>query len=266
MNIKNLKFELEMSERKMLRLKRRGLTEALEPEELSLWAMLDLMTLILVFFIILYANLLPVHPPKILEHLSKQRDYSFVKYRFGVHTPKILEHFLKPDTLVKEAEPDPESEMIPENTTDFLTIEENMHQVMEGTDISDYSIETIGNRIVLVIGEKISFPVGQAELLDNIKGPLKKMAVLFSKEQTYKIIVSGHTDDTPIHTTRFPSNWDLSVGRALSVANFLMEYNVDPRRIAVEGFGQYRPLADNEDSAGRQANRRVEISMIKEPF
>jgi len=242
--IENLKSELELSERKRLRLQRRQSLEGFQAEDLSLWTMLDLMTLILVFFIILYADLLTVTPPRILAPV------------------------LKKDTVAIKTVPDRVPEIQPprQQETEFLTLGKNLRKAMAGTDISGYSVEITGDRIMLVIGEKISFPVGQAELLEHIKPPLEKIAAFFNREPGYRIIVSGHTDNTPIHTARFPSNWELSVARALSVANFMMAYHVDPRRIAVEGFGQYRPVSDNGFYEGRQANRRVEISMIRIPF
>ncbi|MBU0973013.1 MAG: flagellar motor protein MotB [Proteobacteria bacterium] len=239
--VENLKAELEMSERKLLRLQRRKFLEGFEAEDLSLWTMLDLMTLILVFFIVLYADSMPLAPQKLFEKSTA----SLVGQVQKIVLPSKKIPVFRDDTA-------------------FLTMEDNLHQAMAGTNIDDYSIVMTHDRIVVTIGEKISFPVGQAELLDHIKAPLKKMAGFLYQEQEYKIIVSGHTDDTPIHTSRFPSNWELSVARALSVANFLMTQNLDPRRISVEGFGQYRPVADNRDAASRQANRRVEISLIKE--
>ena len=250
--VENLKSELEMSERKLLRLQRLKFLEGFESEDLSLWTMLDLMTLILVFFIVLYADLIPMAPPKILG-LNPATLTQFTKTGTG-HEKKIEK------TIIGQFRS--KNNPVYKNETAFLDIEENIHLAMEGTDIKDYSIKMEGDRIILVIGEKISFPLGQADLLDHIKTPLEKMADFLYKEQAYKIIVSGHTDDTPIHTSRFPSNWELSVARAMSVANFLMAQNLDPRRISVEGFGQYRPVADNTDPDSRQANRRVEISLI----
>ncbi|MCP4722127.1 MAG: OmpA family protein [Desulfobacteraceae bacterium] len=246
--IKNLKAELEMSERKRLHLQRQKSLEGFEAEDLSLWTMLDLMTLILIFFIILYANLLPITTPIIFEKKT-------VTPAQPIETDTPHKKSIKETRIKKKS--------FSKNEASFLDIEENMHLAMEGTDIRDYSIEMTGDRIIIVIGEKISFPVGQAELLEHIKTPLKKMAGFLYQEQAYKIIVSGHTDDTPIRTSRFPSNWELSVARALSVAKFLMAQDLDPRRISVEGFGQYQPIADNGTPDRRQANRRVEISLIR---
>lgn len=250
--VENLKSELEMSERKLLRLQRLKFLEGFEAEDLSLWTMLDLMTLILVFFIVLYADLIPLAPPAKLG-INPATLTQFTRTGTG-HEKKVEK------TIIGQERS--QNNPVHKNETAFLDIEESIHLAMEGTDIKDYSIKMVGDRIILVIGEKISFPVGQAKLLDPIKIPLEKMADFLYREQAFKIVVSGHTDDTPIHTSRFPSNWELSLARAMSVANFLMAHNLDPRRICVEGFGQYNPIADNTDPKSRQTNRRVEISLI----
>lgn len=237
-----LRSELEISERSRLRLQRREVLETFEPEELSLWTMLDMMTLLLIFFILLYESQLPI--------LALPKEKSVINP--AVQMEKIEQKIVskKPENL--------------NSGTDRLRVEKKLHQVMGGMELSGYTINVFENRIVLGIGEKISFKSGQASLLDHIKEPLRKIAIFINREYVYRIIVSGHTDDTPIHTNQFPSNWDLSVARALSVAKYLMANDVDPYRVSVEGFGQYDPISDNLDYAGRQANRRVEITLLKE--
>ena len=239
--IQNLKSELEISERKRLRLQRVKLYKSGESDEFSLWAMLDLMTLILAFFIILYSNLLSE------TNLNQSKQ----------NPPPAITDFIPSGSLLKNSLPD-------QTENDLQIMYKRMTQAMTGMNITDYSIKIKKDRIMLVIGEKISFPVGKADLLEPVKKPLKKMADVFNTDYSYRIVVSGHTDDTPIRTERFPSNWELSVARALTVAKYLMSRQVDPERITIEGFGQYRPVADNYFYKGRQANRRVEISLIKE--
>jgi chemotaxis protein MotB len=73
------------------------------------------------------------------------------------------------------------------------------------------------------------------------------------------IRVEGHTDNVPISTLQFPSNWELSAARAASVVHFLMRLGVAPSRLAAIGFGEHRPVADNGRDEGRQRNRRVTI-------
>ena len=75
--------------------------------------------------------------------------------------------------------------------------------------------------------------------------------------------ISGHTDDQPISTAEFPSNWELSSARASRVARYLIEKGVHPERIAVHGFADHRPRVPNGNRTGRGANRRVELRLMR---
>ncbi len=255
--VRNLRTELEISERKRLRLQRSQFLNAFEPEDTSLWSMLDLMTLILIFFIMLYAAPTPPDTPKNVTKTQGQVAKVF-------KTPVLQDH-TKPQKNTRPA-PNTPSHDVDKNrgTPGFAALEKDLHLAMAGTSLSDYEIRMTRDRIKLVIGENISFPTGRAELLEHIKGPLTKIADALSREQGFRIVVSGHTDSTPIHTPRFPSNWELSVARALGVAKFLMARDINPALISVEGFGPYQPVAPNTDPNSRRANRRVEISLIQD--
>ncbi len=74
-----------------------------------------------------------------------------------------------------------------------------------------------------------------------------------------EVRVEGHTDDVPIHTARFPSNWDLSAARAVAVARYFQSAGLPADRLAATGYGENRPVATNDTPEGRTANRRVEI-------
>ncbi|MFO7985556.1 MAG: OmpA family protein [Desulfatiglandaceae bacterium] len=120
------------------------------------------------------------------------------------------------------------------------------------------------NRLVFVLGERLTFPVGQANLLHNFRPTLRQIADLIASKTDYRIMVSGHTDDTPIATSEFPSNWELSAARAITVAKSIIESGVDPHRISIQGYGEYHPLHPNSSPENRQANRRVEIALFKQ--
>jgi chemotaxis protein MotB len=77
----------------------------------------------------------------------------------------------------------------------------------------------------------------------------------------FPITVEGHTDTTPINTAVFPSNWELSGARAASVVKLFMSAGVDGRRLSAVGYADQRPVADNASPEGRQANRRVAITL-----
>jgi chemotaxis protein MotB len=77
--------------------------------------------------------------------------------------------------------------------------------------------------------------------------------------------VEGHTDNVPIHTNRFPSNWELSIARAVSVVKYFVDVgNINPQRLSAVGYGESRPLVPNSSAANLAKNRRVEIVLATE--
>ncbi|WP_339617917.1 flagellar motor protein MotB [uncultured Gilvimarinus sp.] len=123
----------------------------------------------------------------------------------------------------------------------------------------ELEIETRGRQIIIRIREKGSFESGTATLAPDYYDVIDEIrAVLMLKPG--RIEVQGHTDNVPIRSERFRSNWDLSAMRAASVASQLLRGNyLNPRRFEVSGFADTRPLVVNDSSANRARNRRVEI-------
>lgn len=113
--------------------------------------------------------------------------------------------------------------------------------------------------IVMELPEKILFDTGRAEIKEEFFPALDLLAELLSGLPN-QIIVEGHTDNVPIRTFLYPSNWELSVARAVSVARYLVEvHNLEPRRFMATGYGEYHPIDTNETPEGRARNRRVSI-------
>ena len=79
------------------------------------------------------------------------------------------------------------------------------------------------------------------------------------------MIVDGHTDNVPVVRGRYPSNWELSVARAVSVIEFMTDRGVSPEKLVAGGYGQYRPIHDNATEEHRALNRRIEITLIRTP-
>jgi chemotaxis protein MotB len=120
-------------------------------------------------------------------------------------------------------------------------------------------IETAGRRIVIRIKEQGSFPSGSAEMARDFQ-PVLKIIRQQLRDMEGRIIVEGHTDNDPISTARFRSNWALSSARAVSVAHGLFEDpEVDQERFTITGFADTKPLVSNETAAGKARNRRVEV-------
>jgi len=113
----------------------------------------------------------------------------------------------------------------------------------------------------LEVKTDILFPVGVAEISDSALPTLQRVAEIL-KPFPNPIRIEGHTDDVPIRTSRFPSNWELSAGRAASVVRLFENAGIEPIRLAAIGLGEHRPVDDNETAEGRNRNRRVVIVIL----
>jgi chemotaxis protein MotB len=127
----------------------------------------------------------------------------------------------------------------------------------------DVEIEAAAEEIVISFKDSISFASGKADLNPQALPMLEKVAAVAVSRPAMYLKVNGHTDDRPISTIEFPSNWELSSARASRVARHLIERGVHPARIEVHGFAYHRPRVANENQSGRGANRRVEISLLR---
>jgi chemotaxis protein MotB len=130
---------------------------------------------------------------------------------------------------------------------------------------SDVMIERIADRVILTFPERIVFDPGQAGLKSSAQGTLNKVASFINERPFLTVEVQGHTDDRPISNARYPSNWELSVDRAMQVSKALIAVGVTPTQLSVKGFGEYRPHVPNDSDAARLTNRRVEIQFSVSP-
>jgi chemotaxis protein MotB len=114
---------------------------------------------------------------------------------------------------------------------------------------------------VLSIREAGSFATGSADLSLVARGLLGDVATSLREVGNF-VRVEGHTDDVPIHTPRFASNWELSTARATTVVAFLLEAGLPPRRLSAAGYGEFHPRVENDSDASRARNRRVDMVVL----
>jgi chemotaxis protein MotB len=114
------------------------------------------------------------------------------------------------------------------------------------------------NELVLRLSDSIFFDVGEDKLKPPAIAIIHALAPELAKRDV-DIRVEGHTDTRPISTTRFPSNWELSTGRATAVLVALAAEGMLPTRLAAAGYGEFRPIAPNTTEEGRKQNRRVDL-------
>jgi len=111
---------------------------------------------------------------------------------------------------------------------------------------------------VITISDLVLFPAGSADMTLKGRTTLRQVFDVL-KQFNYNVKVEGHTDNTPIHTLRFPSNWELSASRAAEVAHMLIDDGFPPERLSVEGFAEFRPKVPNTSAENRAINRRIEV-------
>ncbi len=116
-------------------------------------------------------------------------------------------------------------------------------------------------RIEVEMKSQLLFDSAQATLTRPALPALKQLATLI-RTLPNKIHVEGYTDNRPIHTPIFPSNWELSAARAASVVHQLMQHGIAPQRMAAIGYGEYHPIAENDTPQGRLKNRRVVLVLL----
>ena len=125
-------------------------------------------------------------------------------------------------------------------------------------------VQTVIDRrglVVRVLTDRVLFDSGQANLKPAGLPLLAEIANLLNVDRTHPIVVEGHTDNVPISSAQYPSNWELSTARATTVVRYLISQGVDRNRLSAAGYADLHPIASNATAAGRQKNRRVEIVM-----
>lgn len=196
----------------------------------------DLVSLLLVFFVYLY-SISEIDPLKFLQ----------VKYALsGSEISSVEEDVLEILKLEQESLKTIYIEM------EAFIQEESLQEVVSVTLLED--------RLEISLGNVLLFEQGEATLKKNAEVILYQVGGLFNKNDG-QIVVEGHTDDVPIETNAFPSNWELSSARASSVVRFLRQVGVQENRFVVMAFNQFKPVVPNTDDVSRAKNRRVKITV-----
>ncbi len=114
-------------------------------------------------------------------------------------------------------------------------------------------------RMIIALPNDILFESGKTEVKAEGKTALAKVAQVLATVPDRDFLIAGHTDDVPIKTSRFPSNWELSTARAVEVVKFLVQNGMAPKVVAATGYAQFDPVVKNDSDANRAQNRRIEI-------
>jgi chemotaxis protein MotB len=240
-----------------------------EEDDTTAWMITysDLMTLLLVFFILLF-SISSLNIEKFRDVLQSIR----VNPGSGQPTTSLLEFVEVPSALDTEltieqltglkVDKKPSGTDIQQTETD---IEDDIQQFITQKDIGENVVlEVLDGKIIIRVRGKILFESGSAILQKNARPILDEIIAILDEYSEYKINIKGYTDDIPIKTTQFPSNWELSAIRATSILKYLIEKNVRPERLTATGFGSLSPVVPNTSKFNRAINRRVEFVLEKE--
>ena len=136
-----------------------------------------------------------------------------------------------------------------------------LKQLKSMIDSGKLKVRIVRNKMVIELPEAVLFASGSAKLKTEGVRVLAELGPVLASIKGREFQVGGHTDNKPIRTKRFPSNWQLSGARAIDVSQLLIEYGVPATRVSAAAYADTQPVADNETPEGRALNRRIEIAL-----
>jgi chemotaxis protein MotB len=149
------------------------------------------------------------------------------------------------------------------------TYDDLLESMKEEVEKGRVTISELQGQLSVELMNEILFPSGSAEVSEEGRGVLDRLGQALSPVTDKAILVEGHTDNVPIRgglSERYPTNWDLSTARAVSIVRHLTEKaGIDPARIGAAGYGEFRPISPNDTPEGRARNRRIEIKLLPLP-
>ncbi len=129
------------------------------------------------------------------------------------------------------------------------------------TDSGQLKVQIRDGRMLIALPSDVLFASGNAHLKQEGKDALAQLAGVLKSFTDRKFQIAGHTDDDPIKTPRFPSNWELSTARAVDVTRLLIEQGMDPKQVSAVGYGEFDPVVPNDSKEHKAQNRRIEIAL-----
>ncbi len=221
----------------------------------------DYVTLLLALFVVLYA-MSSVDVERLQTMVSGMRT-AFVET--GTEAGGIDRALPEPGGSESESDAgtDPDADDVP-----YVVLRDRIETTLEragGSDEGNARMQThrSDRGLVISLAAEDFFESGETRILGDALGPLNAIGSVLALS-ALPIRVEGHTDDRPIESERFPSNWELSTARASAVARHLIEHlEIAPTRIGASGYAEYRPIAPNDSEKNRALNRRIDIVVLK---
>jgi chemotaxis protein MotB len=254
--------------------RRRGHAAAHENEERWLLTYADMITLLLALFVVLFA-ISSVNVSKLKTLQQSLRDAFSGRVADGGEAILQTSDSVAVKTLQSAPKIVPSTPSIGQPPTasaraslaarreqDELQHLKRMLDAFAAAHGFKAQVETVITKrglVVRLLTDNVLFDSGQATLKAQGVPLLTEVGTLLGVDRQHPIVVEGHTDDVPISTSHFASNWELSTARASQVVRYLIGRNVTAKRFAASGYADLHPIASNSTSTGRARNRRVEV-------
>jgi chemotaxis protein MotB len=251
--------------------------EAPENAERWLLSYADFITLLMVFFVVMY-SMSRVDQDKfavLAESLSGAMGGGSVAMGDGTVVVPVKD--LTPEQIDQILEENPETAEDLEAAILEAALEKEKSQLSamqiqlqeylaERNLQNDVTIEIDDRGLVVSLNASILFDSGSAVIHPAVKDTLKQVGEIMNRMPNY-IRVEGHTDNVPINTAQFRNNWALSVIRATNVVDiFIDQSGIEPRKLVASGYGEFKPKGDNNTAEGRSLNRRVDIILLSSKY
>ncbi len=223
----------------------------------------DLMSQLLCFFILLFVFA--------SQYVSKTQGTTYEDFlkKISDNFKKVVEEKQKPQEQKQNKDSASEKQAAStaaktESKTDEKTkIAQQIQKLVNDEKMTEYvSVIVEEKKVRIVLKQPVLFDSGSAVLKSDAGSILADIGAIIQKTRN-PIDIEGHTDNVPIHTNKYDSNWDLSFDRAYSVIKFMVkDVGISPLRMKTIGYGEYRPLAPNDSEENRGKNRRIEINVL----
>lgn len=218
----------------------------------------DLVTLLMCFFVLLFA----------FSSIDAQKFEAVMQSFQGSAGILSGGTSLTPADMIFDGMPEVEASKPVTNQEDLQVLKEAVEKfIAENKLESKVTVELEDRGLLLRFEDNALFDSGKADLKDSSVTTLKFLAEILNTEEfnTKNVRVEGHTDNRPINTAKFPSNWELSTTRASNVVRFFIEVGkMQPSRFSASGYSEYYPIASNDLPEGRAMNRRVDIVVLRD--
>ncbi|HBI26403.1 MAG TPA: chemotaxis protein MotB [Peptococcaceae bacterium] len=217
----------------------------------------DMITLLMIFFIMMY----------VISSVNAEK-FQKIAAAFGEAFDSETSSSLEDITLPELPElPDAEENGTGTDLSQLIQVKNELEEYLKEKKLENQvSIQMEGRGLVISLKDIVLFPSGSANLTPQAKKIIADIGVRLQSLPNY-FRVEGHTDNVPINTRQYPSNWELSAARATNVVQeLIVQCDIASERLSATGYGEYRPKTDNDSVEHRQMNRRVDILILRDIY